>query len=153
MREVEIRLRMLEHCLAGTKNRESERPHFVFNRNAAGDKALIMQKEWQRLLRFGCKALSISTRPVQAVWFDPIVDGPIGIHERHYKDHDAPQPGTKFKLHEAFLPGAELVIRAVLRYPLKPETFKKILTAGGRFAGLTLHSFGEYGRFEVLSVK
>ena len=125
----------------------------MFNRNAAGDKALIMQKEWQRLLRFACKALSISTRLAEDAWFDPVIDGPIEIYTRHYKDHNSPPPGNKFKKHEAFPTSDELTIRAVLRNSLKISTFNKILSAGGRYAGLTVASFGEYGRFEVISVQ
>ncbi len=154
MREVEIRIRMLEPCLAGRKgDNPGNEPDFVFDRDASGEKALIMQTEWKRVLRFACKALSVNSRLADSVWFDPVVTGTIGIYDRQYKDKTAPPPGNRFKKHEAFLSGTVLTIRAVLRDNLWLKTFRRILEAGGRYAGLTTACFGDYGRFEVLSVK
>ncbi len=152
MREVKICLHFLQPCLSGLKNEEhvkdDKAPHYVFLRDSSGDKALLLQERWNRIMVFARKAMSRSIKPVYDVRFDPIIDGPIGIHHRFY---DARNP-NQYKRHEAFLEGTQITVRAVLPDGFSKADIRATLDMGGRYCGITEHGWGEYGRFEVISV-
>ncbi len=153
MREVTIRICMLEPCLSGRNNvDEGNGPDFIFDRDSK-DRALIMQTTWIRSLKFACKAISVTTKHVNSVWFDPAVVGTIKTYDRLCKDQMATIGNRRFLRYEAFLPGDVVTVRAVLHDKLWLSTFKKILKACGSYAGLSVSCFGDYGRFEVLSVR
>lgn len=153
MREVTIRIMMLEPCLAGRKNHNvGNGPDFVFDRDSKG-RALIMQTTWIRSLKFACKAISITTKHVSSVWFDPSVIGEVKTYDRLCKNQASASDNRRFMRYEAFLSGDVVTVRAVLHDKLWLSTFKKILKACGSYAGLSVSCFGDYGRFEVLSVR
>lgn len=150
MREVEVCLYFLQPCLSGVKNKtrnDADEPHYVFLRDRSGERALIFQEHWNRTMVFARKAMSRSVKPVYDVRFDPAVTGDVGLHHRYY---DARNPNL-YKKHEAFLEGTQITVCAMLPDRLRPQEFRETLEMAGRFAGITLYGWGEYGRFEVVS--
>lgn len=149
MREVELCLHFLEPCLAGirTRNRKPGEPDYIFQRNSAGDRALIMQDMWMRTLIFAAKASGADLRPVYTVSFDPVVDGTIDLYTWNHGSKD------RHMVHEAFLAGSRITARAVIGHPLTPESLRKLLETGGRYAGLTVAGWRKVGKFEVMHVK
>lgn len=150
MREVKLCLYFLQPCLSGVKNNTDpgNRPDFIFLRDSTGKHALIFQEYWNRMMVFACKALSKSTKLAYDIKFDPVVRGEIGIHHRFY---DARNP-NKYKTHEAFQEGTQVCVQAMLPSGVNAEELRKLLETGGRYSGITLHGWGDYGRFEVTSV-
>ena len=150
MREVRSCLYFLQPCLSGIKNGKAgddpKLPHFIFLRDSTGKNALILQEHWTRTMVFARKAMSVAVKPFYDVRFDPIVIGEIGIHHRFY----SPKNPNLYKRHESFLEGTRVEVRAMLPTGLSLADFRRTLEMAGRYAGITIHGWGEHGRFEVI---
>jgi hypothetical protein len=114
-------------------------------RDAEGH-VVFLQSWWRASLLHAANAIGRWRQEVEAIQADPVIHGQTSIYRRYYKS-------TEFKAHEAFVVGAEVVVRFLLPYGLDLPQFQELLSVAGRYAGLSPYrGQSDWGRFEVLSV-
>ena len=143
MIEVVIRLRFITPCLGNVRNKDA--PDAML-KDTEG-RILFLPAWWSPFMAYGAKAFSKHQKLVHKIRWDPVVSGAdLGIFRRYYNS-------TDYKEHEAFMPGTEIEVRAMLPSGLELEDCKSIVDIAGRFQGFSPYGHGDrYGHLEVVSI-
>jgi hypothetical protein len=146
MQAVVIRIRFSRPCLGALKTAMS----FNMLRDQ-NERVIFLPGWWREILHFGARLLGFPRSVVEAVEWDQIIDGNLSRFTRRGTRRRRPRA---FAVHEAFLPGDIIGVRAVLPDGLSIDSFWRLLCAGGTYHGIspyrTVHR--RYGTFEVISV-
>lgn len=153
MEEVAARLCFTQPSLGAARRHGNQGVIFCMDR-APGKQVMFLPTAWGSLMRYAAKVANRDHNLVKKIDWDPLIVGPsIGQYKRTVVPTD---PGRKkyFVMHEAFLPGHEVDVHAVLPDGLEIEDFKRLLQIAGTYKGISpFHNDTDrYGTFEVLSV-
>ena len=140
--EVKVRLRFTTPSLGNVRGEVLDK----MMRDPEGD-VIFLQSWWRAVLAYGAQAYNRFEKDIDLVQTDPKVKGELNTFRRYYKPNE-------FKMHEAFLAGAEIEVRFCLPRVIGPEEFKELLTLAGRYVGVSPYGHKQdYGRFTVVSVE
>lgn len=151
MRELTIRLRFTKHSLGNVKARDGS-GKFLFPRNPRG--FITFLSSWHRVnLHFASQILGRHQDEVNKISWDIQVDGHIrhnGFYRRYYVND---QGKKHFCLHEAFIPGQIVGINCVVPSIISDDDFWRLMQLAGQYRGISPWKPGEYGFFEVESIR
>ncbi len=142
MQEVVVKLQFNQPCLGDV--RKEKRSEML--KDPRG-RAMLLPTWWKSVASFAARLLNRHQELVTRVDWDPVVEEPVKEFRRYYG------PG-KFTVHEAFLAGDVIVVRAVLPDGLPVEDFREIMATAGRYKGICPYKpENKMGTFEVLEVR
>lgn len=141
MMEVTIRLRFTNYSLGDRRFKRISR----MLQDGQG-RIVYLPTWWDALMGYAAKVLNKYHELARQIDWDPVVDGRPTEYRRYYDE-------GKYTLHEAFEPGAEIGVNAVLPTGLTIEMFTELLDVAGRYRGISPYrQQKQYGTFEVVSV-
>jgi len=151
MRELTVRIRFREHCIGNAKEANGGY-RLLLPRNPFG--RIVFPASWHRSnLRFAAQLLGRHQDEAQKILWDVEVDGYVrkgGWFKRQYQTNDG---RPRHALHEAFLPGQVVGINCVVPATIPDDDFISLMNIAGRYKGLSPHGPGQFGFFEVESVR
>jgi hypothetical protein len=152
MRELTVRIRFTAPCLGNQKLRGGG-GQFVFQRNPATKHVIFLPTWHQANMRLAAQLLGRLQDEVARIHWDQHVDGRLRQDKwfrRHYRSKGGKQ---RYVLHEAFFPGQEIGINLCLPATVSEDDFIKLMAKAGQYRGLSPWKPGEYGFYEVVSVR
>lgn len=157
MQEVTIRLRFTRPCLGYAQQRtNSGNVMYKIPRDPAG-RVMFLKTWWRTQIEYAAKVLSRYQELVKGIDWDTVVDGRVQTYKRNVPRtrSDGTVKSTGYALHEAFRPGEEIGVNAVLPDGLDVAAFTELLTIVGRYRGISPYRSDEdnYGTFDVISVR
>jgi hypothetical protein len=142
MQEIEIVLEFTQHCLGDARYKNRSRML-----RAPDGRVMLLASWWAALFKYAAQVLNRHHDAVTEIDWDPIVDGETSEYKRYYA------PG-KWTLHEAFYPGDEITVKAVVPSSIPLEDVAEMLRISGRYRGISPYRKDkQYGTFTVVSVK
>jgi hypothetical protein len=156
MQEVRIRLRFTGACLGAIREKTRRgQTKFVLPRNVCGE-IVFMPSWWRQLMQYAATVTAHYGALVQHIDWAPAIAGvPRGDWQRTVvAAADTPNRRRRYAVHEAFPPGAEITVSAVLPRGLDTEALRELLTVAGIYRGISpFRRDGEtYGTFEVVEI-
>lgn len=154
MREVVIKLRFNRECLGAAKRRRHSQVVFGFDRDPAG-RVMFMPSAWLSVMRYAAKLANRHHSEVQKIDWCPIVEGqPRNDWRRTIVSRNGSDVKTHYALHEAFPPGAVILVSAVVPDEISLPEFEDLLSIVGKYKGFSPFNTttDHYGTFEVISV-
>lgn len=107
---------------------------------------MYMPTWWAALMRYAAKILNRHQRLVEQIDWDPVIDGTPRSYRRYYEQ-------SRYTLHEAYYPGDEIGVNAVLPPGLSISDFTQLLDVAGRYRGVSPYKpKDKWGTFEVTNV-
>jgi len=149
MQEVQIRLRFNRECLGAAKRRtNSDQIIYGFLRDS-NRRVMFLPTWWGSLMHYAAKVVNCAHKLVGQVNWDPVIDAPP-----HKTFRRTLNRGARYALHEAFLPGTVVGVKAVLPDGLNVEEFQELLEVAGTYRGISHYQPQDdrYGTFEVVSI-
>ena len=151
MIEVTIRIRFLRECLGSVKRKRGKTAIFSMPRAPDG-RVMFLPTWWQIAIRDAAKIANRHQELVRRIDWDPVVDGEPRSNWRR------PVPGAGQRIwhaiHEAFGPGDEIGVNAVLPDGIDIEDFWRLLDIAGTYRGISPFKPHErYGTFQVVSIQ
>lgn len=154
MQEVNIRLRFISPCLGMVKQQIPRSRDVIYDMPRDGQGRVIFLASWWRSrMTYAAKVAGIGYDAVTKIDWSNHIDGLTTRWKRIVV------PASDFKraryaLHEAFRPGAEIGVNAVLPDQLAIDDLRDLLNIVGTYKGISPFQSEEetYGTFEVLSV-
>ena len=154
MREVTVRIKFTKHCLGSVK-RDDRTGKFYLPRDPNG--SVVFLSTWHAAnMRFAAKVFGRHQDEVSKIHWDIAVDGIVregrdGWYRRYYIVNGAAK--ERYALHEAFVPGQIVGINCVVPSTITDGDFWQLMEIAGRYRGLSPSKPGEYGHFEVVSIR
>jgi hypothetical protein len=142
MYEVEIRLRFTTPCLGHVRHDDYDR--FLYDATGA---VTFMSSWWLESLRYGAQGLGRHQHAISDILFDSKIAGDVKKFKRYYST-------DKYKEHEAFLTGTDIVVTAMVPDGVPINDLNTILTIAGKYRGISPYGWRTgYGRFDVINVR
>ena len=156
MQEVVVRLRFNSACLGSAKRRlKSEQVVFCMLRDTQG-RVMFLPSWWHERMLYAAQLANSGYALVPRIAWDSAVDGTLRPDWRRIVVPARADPGkrARYAVHEAFPPGSEIGVRAVLPAGLTADQFSELLTIVGTYRGISpfVDEAQSYGTFEVVSV-
>lgn len=148
MEEVAIRLRFNRPCLGAAKRRQGDRSIFCMDRDPAG-RVMFMPAAWQSVMVYAAKLANRHQALVKKIDWCPTIDGQPSREWRR-----TIPGGSHYALHEAFMPGDEIAVTAVLPGGISSQDMQELLEIVGKYKGFSPfnNATEKFGTFEVLRV-
>lgn len=141
MKEVKATLRFDQHSLGDCRQRKISRML-----HAPDGRVMFLPTWWQALMRYAAKVVNRHHSAVKDIDWDPVIEGTPREYKRFYAE-------GRYTLHEAFLPGDTIVVRACVPSVLPLAEFHNLLRIAGRYRGISPYRKGKnYGTFDVIDV-
>jgi len=154
VQEVVIRLRFNRECLGAAKRRKHSQVIFAFDRDPAG-RIMFMPSAWSGVVRYAAKLANRHHSSVQKIDWCPIIEGtPRNDWRRTIVNKNIDGVRVHYAVHEAFPPGAEILISAVIPDEISLQEFEDLLSIVGKYKGFSPFNTDteQYGTFEIISV-
>jgi len=152
IRELTVRIEFQTPCLG---DRKRENGDFVFSRSPTGQ--IIFLASWHRAnMVLAAKLLGRHHDSALGIMFDIHVDGKTrrGEERWHRIYHPADGKGKqRYSKHEAFHPGDVIGLNCVVPNKIGEEDFWTMMNKAGQYRGISPWKPGEYGFFEVVSIR
>lgn len=155
MQEVTITLRFNRVCLGSAKRRKHGQTVFCFDRDPAG-RVMFLPAAWLSVMRYAAKLANRHHTAVKQVdWCPVIVGTPREDWRRTVVTQGGSAPKSHYVLHEAFRPGDDVIISAVIPDEISVADFTHLLTLVGKYRGFSPfnNTQEKYGTFEVVSIE
>lgn len=155
MQEITITLRFNRVCLGAAKRRKHGQNIFCFDRDPSG-RVMFLPAAWLSVMRYAAKLANRHHTAVKNIdWCPVIVGTPREDWRRTVVTQPGPNPKSHYVLHEAFRPGDDVVISAVLPDEISLADFLHLLALVGKYRGFSPFNNPQekYGTFEVVSVE
>jgi hypothetical protein len=153
--EVTITLRFNRPCLGAAKRKRHGSSVFCFDRDPSG-RVMFLPAAWLSVLRYAAKLANRHHTAVKDIdWCPVIVGTPREDWRRTVVTNHGPNAKSHYVLHEAFRPGDDVVISAVLPDEINLPEFTHLLTLVGKYKGFSPFNNPQekYGTFEVVSIE
>ena len=151
MRELTVRIRFTKHCLGNVKAKDGS-GRFLFPKNPRGFVTFLAG--WHHAnMRFAAQILGRHQDEVGKILWDINVDGRIKKDCWHRRYYSVGQGRQRFCVHEAFMPGQVVGINCVVPASISDEDFWRLMQLAGQYRGISPWKPGEYGFFEVESIR
>jgi hypothetical protein len=156
MREVTVRLVFNRECLGYIKRPTASGRGVIFKmlRDREG-RVLFLTSWWRERMTFAAKVLSRCGDLVGKIDWNPVVVGRTYTWKRAVvKAADDPRGRSRYALHEAFRPGDEVLIAAVVPDGIADTDFLELLRVIGAYRGISPYrsDTDKYGTFSVAAV-
>lgn len=139
MQEVCITLQFTQPCLGDCRYKNKSK----MMRDPKG-RVMLLAPWWTAIMRYAADVFNRHHESVKEIDWDPIVEGETSEYKRYYG------PG-KFTIHESFLPGDQITVRAVLPEEILLGDFLELMRIAGRYKGISPYrKEKQYGTFEVV---
>lgn len=149
MRELTVRLKFTKHSIGNVKR---DNGRFLLPRSPAG--AVVFLASWHHAnMRFAAQTLNRHQDEVAKICWDISVDGVVRKDSWYRRYYHASGGRQRFVLHEAFCPGQVIGVNCVVPATVTDDDLWQLLTLAGRYRGLSPAKPGEYGHFEVVSIR
>lgn len=152
MLEVRFKIKFTTPCLGNV------RPSFGTGLNKMlkdSDGRVVFMASWFHIaLRRSARSVGQAQHIVDGIQWSPVMDGALSTYDRVWTNRKAPS-GERHGVtrHEAFLPGTVVAGSAVLPDFLDQKTFSVLMSAVGKFIGLSPYGHRQgFGRFEIVEV-
>lgn len=151
MRELTVRIRFTSHSLGNVKRAGSG--VFTMPRTPVG--AVMFLASWHLSnMRVASQLLSRHQDEVGKILWDVAVDAVVRRDAKYKRYYAAGSSGRqRYVLHEAFVPGQVVGVNCVVPAVISDDDFWDLMRLSGQYKGLSPYSPGEYGRFEVVSIR
>ena len=150
MRELTVRISFTKHSLGSVKK---ENGRFLLARNPAG--AVTFLASWHNAnMRFAAQILGRHQDEVGKILWDIAVDATVkrdSWFRRYYAVTGSAR--QRYVLHESFVPGQVVGIYCVVPAAISDDDFWQLMQLAGRYKGLSPARPGEFGNFEVVSIR
>ncbi len=151
MRELTVRIRFTRPCLGNAK--ESTGGRYRFTTSPGG--AVLFLTSWHQVnMRFAAQILGRHQDEVNKIQWDIEVDGAVD-RDSWFRRFFATVGGgrSRYSLHESFKPGQIVGLNCVVPNPISDDDFWRLMQLAGSYRGLSPFKHGEYGFYEVVSVR
>jgi hypothetical protein len=154
VQEVAITLRFNRVCLGAAKRKKRGQTIFCFDRDPAG-RVMFMPSDWLSAMRYAAKLANKHHTEVKKIDWCPIVMGePRPDWRRNIVTNHGADAKVHYAIHEAFTPGATIMLSAVLPDEISIADFDHLLTLVGKYRGFSpFNSQEKYGTFEILRIE
>lgn len=151
MRELTIRIRFTRACLGNVQEKHGQ-GRFLLPRTP--DRRVMFLSTWHaQNMKLAASLLGRYQTEIDKIFWDVAIDGNPG-RDSWYKRYYANGSGRqRYALHEAFLPGTCVSINCAVPTSISDDGMIQLMRLAGRYKGLSPHHPGEYGQFEVESVR
>ena len=153
MRELTARIRFTSHSL-GNQKQPKNSGRFVFSRSNTTDQILFLPSWHAANMRFAARLLARHQSEVRKIQWDINVDGVLREDpwfRLYYTSSKSKQ--RRYAVHEAFFPGQEVGINCCVPDAITDDDFWWLLSRSGQYRGLSPWKPGEYGHFELVSLR
>ncbi len=154
MQEVTIRLRFNRVCLGAAKRKKGRDVVYCMDRDAK-QQVMFMPSAWLGVMRYAAKLANRHQALVKRIDWNPVVTGVPRPDWRRTIISDAAVPKrTHYAVHEAFPPGSEIEVSAVLPDGMTIDDFWKLLEIVGTYKGFSPfnNDSEQYGTFEIIRI-
>lgn len=107
---------------------------------------------WNSIVRDAAVQLNKPVRLVRQIRWAAAIDG-VPVRWPRYLPDTERRKHRPFAMHEAFLPGTEIVVGATLPDGLSIADLTGLLELAGALYGISPYKPRQYGQFEVVSIK
>lgn len=157
MQEVVVRLRFTRECLGSTaKRKKNDQVVYCMPRDPLG-RVIFLPTWWKSRMEYAANVSNSGQSLVAQIAWGSVVDGTLRPDWRRtvIPARDDPRKRARFAVHEAFQPGSEITVTAVLPGGLSADQFRDLLSIIGTYKGISpfVDDKVVYGTFEVLSVE
>lgn len=154
MRELTVRIRFTRHCLGAVRDQRTSDGRYVFHRNQDGQ--VLFRPVWHRQnMRLAAALLGRYQSEVDKICWDLAVDCVLRQdpwHKRHLSGQKR-IGNRRFAFHEAFFPDQIVGLNCVVPFSIPDDAFLQLMRISGKYKGLSPWEPGEYGHFEVESIR
>ncbi len=151
MRELTVRIRFTKHSLGNVKKKEIA-GKFLLPRNTSG--AVTFLASWHYAnMKLAAQLLGRHQDEVSKILWDIAVDAVVrgdSWFRRYYTNDTGRQ---RYVLHESFVPDQIIGINCVVPSVITDEDFWRLMQIAGQYKGLSPARPGEFGHFEVVSIR
>ena len=152
MRELTATLRFVEPCLGNQKLNDGT-GRFVFSRSPSNQ--IIFLATWhQANMRLAAQLLGRHQEEVKKIFWDIHIEGRLykdRWHRVYYRSANSNR--RRYSLHEAFFPGQTVSVNCIVPVKISDEDFWRLMQKAGQYKGLSPWKPGEFGKFEVVSIR
>lgn len=152
MRELTVRIRFTKHCLGNVHAKDGS-GRLLLPRTPGGSVAFMAS--WHLAnMRFSAQVLSRHQDEVGKIYWDISVDGVVRSDpwfRRYYRT--AAGKKTRFVLHEAFLPDQVVGLNCIVPATITDDDLWQLMRVAGQYKGISPARPGEFGLFEVESIR
>lgn len=151
MRELTVRIRFLKACLGNVKDRAHADGRFLLPRTPNG--AVMFLAQWHRAnMHVASRILGRWHGDVKKILWDVTVDCTLPS-DRWYRRWYGPGDKKRYVIHEAFFPGQVIGVNCVVPPSIPDEDLWALFRIAGQYKGLSPFQPGEFGHFEVVSIR
>lgn len=148
MRELTVRIRFTKHSLGNVKRADTR---FAFARNPSGFVTFLAS--WHHAnMKLASQLLGRHQDEVGKILWDIAVDGVVR-RDSWFHRYYAIGNRQRYVVHESFVPGQVVGINCVVPNPITDDDLWQLMSLAGRYKGLSPARPGEYGQFEVVSIR
>jgi len=153
MKELTVRIRFTSHCLGNQKAKDGS-GRFEFMRSPDGEHVLFLATWHHANLRMAAQLLGRHQSDVGKIYWDINVDGALREDRWHRAWYISPKSKQRrYSLHEAFFPGQEVSVNCAVPSSISDEDFWRLMAKVGQYKGISPWKPGEFGNFEVVSIR
>ena len=152
MRELTVRVRFVSPALGNQKLRDGS-GRFVFSRSPSGH--VVFPASWHHAnMRLAAELLGRYQDDVSKIFWDINVDAKLRAGKWHKVYYQTREHGRmRYTQHEAFFPGQVVGINCVVPNTIDEDGFWRLLSKAGQYKGISPWHPGEYGFYEVVSIR
>jgi hypothetical protein len=151
MRELTVRIRFTKHSLGNVKDKDGGRFSLL---RGSEDRSVLFLATWhQANMRFASQLLGRHQDEVAKISWDIQLDGVVRRDCWFRRYYNTAQGKQRYCLHEAFFPGQTVGINCVVPATITDDDLWRLMQIAGRYKGLSPWRPGEYGFFEVVSIR
>ncbi len=156
MRELTVRIRFVQHSLGNQKLQDGT-GRFVFSRSPCdfeqGGRITFLASWHQANMRLASQLLGRHQDEVRKIYWDIHVEGQLRSDCWYRVYYGQATQRRRYSLHEAFFPGEIVGIHCLVPSVITDEDLWQLVQKAGQYKGLSPWKPGEYGKFEVMSIR
>lgn len=153
MRELSIRIRFTNPSLGNEKDPKSGR--FKFQRSPGPNGNILFLATWhQANMKLAADMMGRHQEHIKKIFWDIEIDGKLRdkcLERCYYKKSSKGR--ERWSTHESLVRGQTIGINCVVPHEIDDEDFWTLMQIAGKYKGLSPWRPGEYGHYEVVSIR
>lgn len=152
MRELTVRIRFVRPSLGNQKLRDGS-GRFVFQRGPSGH--ILFLASWHHAnMHLAAQLLGRHQVEVRDIFWDINIDGRLR-HDPWFRAYynSGSNGRSRYSQHEAFFPGQVVGVNCIVPAAISQDDFWRLMAKAGQYKGLSPWKPGEFGLYEVLSIR
>lgn len=149
MREFAVRIRFKTVCLGNVRGKDPQ-GRLLLPRDREGN-VMFLSSWHQANMKLAAQLLGRLQDEVGKILWDVVVDATVrkDFHKRHYFSNGR----QRYVSHEALFPGQVVGINCAVPAAISESDLWQLMDRAGRYKGLSPFKPGEFGLFEVESIR